>query len=229
MDCSRFGQLVHDLDRPGALGEPERVEALGHTGACAPCAGLLDQVRTLNASFRDLAREAHTFEASSRVETALRTIYRQRRALEIHARSWRRWAWAGAAAIIVVAVVTALTLRRDTGPVTPIVAHAPAQKNPPAIQPATANHPQEQVQAIDNQQLKPAQNPESESAGDFVPLPDSFPLLAAEEASVVRVQLHRGALSAFGLLVNEERAADLIQVEFLIAEDGTPRAVRYVR
>ena len=41
--------------------------------------------------------------------------------------------------------------------------------------------------------------------------------------------MRRGSLNAFGLQVNEERAADLIQVEFLVAEDGTPRAVRYVR
>ncbi len=108
--------------------------------------------------------------------------------------------------------------------------------NSPAIQPPTATPPQDQAQAVPQQGAanplnspKSAQDSDAESAQDFVPLPDSFPLLPAEEASVVRVRMRRGSLNAFGLQVNEERAADLIQVEFLVAEDGTPRAVRYVR
>jgi len=193
-------------------------------------------MRTLNAALRELAEQDRGALASAQAEAALRTIFRQWRAMQVHARAWRRWIWAGAAAVIVAAVLTVLTLRPGVKPVTPVAAHAPAQTNSSAIQPPTATQPQEQAQAVPPQGAgnllnspKPAQDSDTESAGDFVPLPDSLPLLPAEEGSVVRVRMRRGSLNAFGLQVNEERAADLIQVEFLVAEDGTPRAVRYVR
>jgi hypothetical protein len=144
--------------------------------------------------------------------------------MEVHARAWRRWVWAGAAAVIVAAVVASLTLRRDNQPPTS------ARANPSAAQ------SQQQVQTVQKQEAvnspasrMPSEDSDTEDAAGFVPLPDSFPLLPAEEASVVRVRLQRGSLSAFGLLIDEDRAADLIQVDFLISEDGTPRAVRYVR
>jgi len=46
------------------------------------------------------------------------------------------------------------------------------------------------------------------------------------DATVVRVQMQRGALGALGLTVNEERAADLIQVDLLVGDDGQPQALR---
>lgn len=223
MNCSQFGQVVHDMDRAGALHEPLRAEALGHADECAHCGLLLSQVRTLDADLRALANEERGAHAPARLEAALKTIFRQRRAMEVHARAWRRWAWAGAAAVIVAAVVTSLTLRRDNQP------SASVPENPPAAQSQPVQTVQKQ-EAIDSPANRmPAQDSETDSAEGFVPLPDSLPLLPAEEASVVRVRLQRGSLSAFGLLINEERAADLIQVDFLISEDGTPRAVRYVR
>ncbi len=236
MNCSQFGEVVHDVDRAGALAGPLWVEAISHADECPSCSSLLDQVRTLNAAMRELAGQDRGALASAQAETALRTIFRQRRAMQVHARAWRRWIWAGAAAVIVGAVLAVLTLRPGAKPVTPVAAHAPAQTNSPAIQPPTATQPQEQAQNVPQQGAgntlnspKPAQDSDTESAGDFVLLPDSLPLLPSEEASVVRVRMRRGSLNAFGLQVNEERAADLIQVEFLVAEDGTPRAVRYVR
>ena len=236
MNCSQFGEVAHDVDRAGARAGPLWVEAISHAGECPSCSSLLDQVRTLNAALRELAEQDRGALASAQAEAALRTIFRQRRAMQVHARAWRRWIWAGAAAVIVAAALAGLTLRPGAKPATPLAAHAPAQTNSPAIQPPTATPPQDQAQAVPQQGAanplnspKPAQDSDAESAGDFVPLPDSLPLLPAEEASVVRVRMRRGSLNAFGLQVNEERAADLIQVEFLVAEDGTPRAVRYVR
>jgi hypothetical protein len=38
--------------------------------------------------------------------------------------------------------------------------------------------------------------------------------------------MQRGALSAFGLPVDEERVSDWIQVDLLVGQDGMPKAVR---
>ncbi len=42
----------------------------------------------------------------------------------------------------------------------------------------------------------------------------------------MRVGMQRGALSALGLPVNEERVSDWIQVDLLVGQDGLPKAVR---
>jgi hypothetical protein len=40
------------------------------------------------------------------------------------------------------------------------------------------------------------------------------------------VRMQRGELGALGLPVNEERAAEWIQVDLLVGNDGLPQAVR---
>ena len=62
-------------------------------------------------------------------------------------------------------------------------------------------------------------------AGDFTLLPGSFPQ-DMDDSAIVRVGMQRGALSALGLPVNEERVSDWIQVDLLIGQDGLPKAVR---
>jgi len=65
------------------------------------------------------------------------------------------------------------------------------------------------------------------SAGEFTLLPDGFPA-TTDDAAVVRVRMQRGALGAFGLPVNEERAGDVILVDLLVGDDGLPQAVKLV-
>jgi hypothetical protein len=69
------------------------------------------------------------------------------------------------------------------------------------------------------------QTTDASELANFTALPGSFPL-QGEDASLVRVRMQRGALSALGLPVNPERAGEWIQVEVIVAEDGQPEAVR---
>jgi hypothetical protein len=61
---------------------------------------------------------------------------------------------------------------------------------------------------------------------DFIPL--SYDPAPPGTTRVVRVQLPREALIAFGLPVNEDRTEDLVQADLLLDEDGLTRAVRFV-
>jgi len=65
----------------------------------------------------------------------------------------------------------------------------------------------------------------SKTSDEFTPLPGSVPGFL-DDSTIVRVQLQRGALGAFGLPVSEERASDWIQVDLLVAADGQPQALR---
>jgi hypothetical protein len=65
----------------------------------------------------------------------------------------------------------------------------------------------------------------SNNSEEFTLLPASTPGLLGD-ATVVHVQMQRGALGALGLTVNEEVAGDWIDVDLLLGDDGQPQAVR---
>jgi hypothetical protein len=62
-------------------------------------------------------------------------------------------------------------------------------------------------------------------SGAFTRLPASMPS-AYENQEILQVRMQRGALGRFGLPVAQDRAAEWVQVDFLIGEDGVPQAVR---
>lgn len=71
--------------------------------------------------------------------------------------------------------------------------------------------------------------PGEEIATDFMPLTyesDSQPM---ESGQLIRVQVPRTALASFGLPVNFERANETIKADLLLAEDGSARAIRFIR
>jgi hypothetical protein len=63
---------------------------------------------------------------------------------------------------------------------------------------------------------------------DFTLLPGALPA-DTDDSAIVRVRMQRSTLGALGLPVNEERAAEWIQVDLLVGEDGLPQAVRLPR
>lgn len=73
---------------------------------------------------------------------------------------------------------------------------------------------------------------DSETAGageittEFIPLAG---FAQSEGVHLVRVELPRSALSSFGIPVNADRAGDRVKADVLLGEDGTARAIRFVR
>ncbi len=120
--------------------------------------------------------------------------------------------WTLAAATVVLAAVSWVNWHHENGKGSTVTAVDARQGvNTPGTTPAGPELGETIVAAND--------------AGDFTLLPGSLPGML-EDATVVRVQMQRGALSALGLTVNEERAADLIQVDLLVGDDGQPKALR---
>ncbi len=66
-----------------------------------------------------------------------------------------------------------------------------------------------------------------EVATEFIPLGQ---YAQAEEGHLVRVELPRSALASFGLHVNAEASAGgRVKADVLLGEDGTARAIRFIR
>jgi hypothetical protein len=69
----------------------------------------------------------------------------------------------------------------------------------------------------------------SELADGFYPLPDADALSPLETAMVVRVELPMSSLRLMGVPVNGASAAQLIQADVLLGQDGLARGVRFVQ
>ena len=66
-----------------------------------------------------------------------------------------------------------------------------------------------------------------EIATEFIPLGQ---YAQAEEGHLVRVELPRSALASFGLPVSAEAAGGgRVKADILLGEDGTARAIRFIR
>jgi hypothetical protein len=67
-----------------------------------------------------------------------------------------------------------------------------------------------------------------EIATEFIPLTQGGQYAQAEEGHLVRLELPRSALASFGLPVNAE-AGGRVKADVLLGEDGTARAIRFIR
>lgn len=222
MQCPEFEAVVHDLNRAGVLDLATREAAIQHGQTCAQCAALREAADALTANLYTLAMAEQQHEAPARVEAALLDPFRAntRRARGV----WLApaWTWSVAAAVLLALGLGAWALRSSRRNET---APALAGKENVASPVTSAAQPTAKVPAVKGA----AQNQTDAGAlqtESFVALPYSLPLAGDEDATVVRVRMPRGALGAFGLPVDEERASEVIQVEFLLAEDGSPEAVR---
>ena len=81
----------------------------------------------------------------------------------------------------------------------------------------------------------PDRDTAAESAGareittEFIPLVQDGGFTQSEGVHLVRVELPRSALTSFGIPVNAEQAGGRIKADVLLGEDGTARAIRFVR
>ncbi len=211
MTCEEFELAGLDL---GSLqqDDPAHIAAREHLQSCPRCAALHENWQTLRADLHSVGAETQDAEAPSRVEMRLRQEFRTRHKVVKAQRAAVYAGWTLAAAAVVVAAVSWVNWRHETGKgSTPSAVNSPQGVNMNKTTPAGPELGETIVAAND--------------AGEFTLLPGSLPGML-EDATVVRVQMQRGALSALGLTVNEERAADLIQVDLLVGDDGQPKALR---
>jgi hypothetical protein len=162
---------------------------------------------------------------------------------------------AGVAAVVAIVLLVSLTISRtrvsnqvQKPEQASVNAPVPDQHQQPNLNPAEVPAPPEQRRAIQKSAAidagsgrvkKPAgskseadpaagSNVEAEIATDF------FPLInrgtgQLDSGQVVRVELPRSAMMAFGLPMNMDRADERIKADVVVGNDGLARAIRFVR
>jgi hypothetical protein len=221
MTCEEFELAGLDLETLRE-DDPVHIAAREHLRVCPHCAALHENWQRLQADLHALGGETREAGAPARVEMRLRQEYRTQHRT-VKARRVAVFAgWSLAAAAVIVAAVSWLNWQKENG-------HDIVQRAPVGLQKAAPAG--KSGQGLNANSTLPA-GPElgetlvaSNDTGEFTLLPGSLPG-TLEDATVVRVQMQRGALDALGLTVNEERASDLIQVDLLVGDDGQPQALR---
>ncbi len=215
MKCEEFEAI--GLERSGLrMSEVEaglRDVAAAHAAQCPGCAALQEswqETRMALQAFRETTRDAETprrVEMQLAHEFGLRHRTRKTRTATVFV------AWALATAAVLFAGVSWWNSRLTQTHSGAVSAGNGVKSNPPAPTVPPSDTFDEATLVADNQ------------AGDFTLLPGSLPQ-EVDDSAIVRVGMQRGALSALGLQVDEERVSDWIQVDLLVGQDGLPKAVR---
>ena len=210
MDCARFQEIVHDLDRPGTQGSALRETALAHAESCSRCAQLLTEVESLDSVLHALATQEAERQASPRLETALLEEFRREKAVAAR----RSVGWPVAALGIAAAVLLALGLS---------VYQRSAKRGLVVEQPNQFSQPVQSTETGVQSGLT-----EAEDANSFVLLPYGADPASVDEGAVVRVELSRAALASLGLSLTETGSDERVLADMVVSEDGTPQAIRLV-
>jgi len=208
ISCEQFELLGLDMDRPDA--RPQEVAAAAeHAASCAQCFALLESWRELKQDLRLLHEDSRFASAPARLEMRLKQELRTRREARVPRSAVTVVTWGLAAAAVLVA---GLGWNHWRG----------ASLNTGTNRAVTAsNNSQSATTGTDRAMLLAADS----DSGAFTRLPASMPS-AYENQEILQVRMQRGALGRFGLPVAQDRAAEWVQVDFLIGEDGVPQAVR---
>lgn len=239
MTCDEFEALGPDFSR-----DAERAaDAQEHLARCPRCSALHDSWQELGGVLREMARTTRSAETPLHVELFLREAVHGLRSHSLRRRLLPLWTW-GLAVTAAVAVLVVWAAWRTQwfaqGPVnsTPPIVTQRLPVAPPVLrQPSQAQPPLQR--GVKSSETPPAQKrpPRDRpvpwdahtAADDFVALPYSSPVLATDDATIVRVRMQRAALGALGFPVNEERADEWVMVDLLVGADGEPQAVRLSR
>jgi hypothetical protein len=209
MQCMKFEEIVHDLDRPGTEGAALRERALAHAESCAHCAQLLTETESLDQALYAIATTEVEQEAPAWVESALLREFRDAKAGAARSSLGRHVAALGIAAAVLLAAGVSLFHFH------PNVKAPVAERN---------DQPNVSVAATTGQNVQSA----AESPSGFIALPYADDPDGSEGGTVVRVELSGSALASLGMPVSLAGSSGSISADLLVSDDGTPQAIRLV-
>jgi hypothetical protein len=199
--------------------------------------------RELDEILAEIGREHRAVGAPERLESVLRAASVDTKASIKTPRLRSAWAWA-LVTILLVAVAMGGVMwqaRRNQRAQNQQVQPVPAARlGAESARPSTGVAGNKDVEPMSARALRTnadqarhrkavAKEQASNSLDEFVPLPVSEGLPPAAELSVVRIKLRGRDLQQYGLETPADGETRTMLAEFVVGEDGLPRAIRIVR
>jgi len=218
VNCAQFQEVVDELVRGQLPVSGVGRVASAHADACADCDKLLANAQQLHSSLLALAsadRDAQMpTDSKADVMTAFYKHHAPKRSMPSVQTRW--FAAIGLAAALLMGIVLyhfgAFNAVRNPW----------ARKSTPAVQaPSTQDA---SVTSTDD-----SSSADAENVTAFVDLPFADPWASDDDEAVLRVNVPQSTLAAYGLPVAEPNRDDQVTAEFIVGEDGVPRAVRLVK
>ena len=222
--CDEFEVLGLDSQSDPSLSDDRRRQVADHALACEKCAALRDSWKAAKSELSGLGEYTTGLNAPLRVEARLLQQFRLKHQFRRERRLVKFAVWAVAAAALLLCAVSWWDWEHARHSALANIANldAPSIAVGTAAESGGTNVASGGGSAMDDaSEMLLADN----DTGDFAQLPASS-AQETEDAAIVRVGMQRSSLAALGLPVNEERAGDWIQVDLLVASDGSPQAVR---
>jgi hypothetical protein len=244
MNCREYLPLLVEAARAAgrsaenaAAGPSKRSEldaALDHAASCPACFERLAEERSVSAGLLLLASAEASREPSQGCGATLLAAYRAERGREVHARRWL-FAISGAlAASLIVLVGAALLLSHESSTLarsfysrlSPLAAHPETSGRPaPSVTPAAGLQSSADEESYDADSAAP----EQEEVTDFVAYYPGADLSSLDSGALVRVRVPASALGSFGVQAAQGSEEEWVNADLLVAEDGSPQAIRFVR
>lgn len=199
--------------------------------------------RELDEILAGIGREHRAIGAPDKLERLLCAMADSRK--HVHGAPRLRVAWAWASVVILLAAVATAGViwqaRRNHQPRNQEVRSVPVPQVRPAPMPSSSRVAVRQgvqsnsvpVRKVATERARHRDSRPMEatwnSLDEFVPLPVSEGLPPAAELSVVRIKLRGSDLQQYGLVAPPDAVAQTMLAEFVVGEDGLPRAIRIVR
>ena len=144
-----------------------------------------------------------------------------------------RFTWAWAVALIILAALAGLAWRTQYRhlPQTQQARSAPPPRVEAMVPPAQIAEPRPLRKMAASRAPHRNRSPQHAvwTVDEFVSLPASEGLPPAAELSVVRMKVRGSDLQQYGLQAPADAIARTMMAEFVVGEDGLPRAIRIVR
>ncbi len=234
MNCEAFESVGLGMERDAAADAAERAAADEHASTCSRCAALQQSWLAAKLELSALSEATCAAETPERVELRLRQEFRTRHRTMPARGAAVIAAWALATAAVIGGAISwrnwEKTRREDsakhqlTAPSTAREVAIGGGQAGSGVERAS-NGASGQNLAHNNASAAPTSE---DDEGEFTLLPGSVPA-DTEDTAIWRVRMQRGALSALGFPVNEDRAGEWIQVDLLVGNDGLPQGVRLAR
>lgn len=228
MNCDEFGEIVHELARPGRardLDPAASAAGRSHARICPECADWLAEAELAAKALEVTATESRSLEPPAQIERELLAALRFEKESSWLASSRARPRWLpalGLAAVAAAVSFSAVVLLRRAPRVSAPAGPATSSLSGPEARPGG----QSSRMGLGS----PSPTPLASDLGSgFVPVPYAGGFMRGDAAVIVRVQLPRGDLAELGYPVDaSSNAGDLVRADLLVGEDGWPYAVRIV-